>query len=404
MQIWLTSICIAIITLSLLGYNSQTPFNANKVSIETNSAMKVPTMPPPLRKKIFLLGSSMTERSFSLEYQGWGASLSNWYARSADILNRGAGGYNSRWLRKYLPRLLENEKPDISIIFIGNNDAIDENEAQHVPLSEFRSNMIAILEHLYNVKPNMVVLLITTTRVNEGIRLLQKDHRRNKYADVLRSIHRNRQSMSDYCPQNMAVVEMWDPSRYAIVPEDLHDGSHLNAVGNKKLFAAIKETINVHFPHLSPDFIRHKPCKVKRKASNEYENESGLARKQQVQLESDRISLNSSILSIDTVSIPTASTSIASSTSTANHNSNNIAASASSTNTGNSNHHHSSSSGGNNGSGNEEVLCLPMSVNLEKPPPFLLPSDGDENSNRTEALCPVDAPLQWHVPRWRHLI
>lgn len=32
-----------------------------------------------LRRKILLLGSSITERSFSVELYGWGAQLQNWY-------------------------------------------------------------------------------------------------------------------------------------------------------------------------------------------------------------------------------------------------------------------------------------------------------------------------------------
>ena len=41
---------------------------------------------------IILFGDSLTEQSFSPEKQGFGASLSNTYARRADVLNRGLLG------------------------------------------------------------------------------------------------------------------------------------------------------------------------------------------------------------------------------------------------------------------------------------------------------------------------
>lgn len=215
----------------------------------------------------------MTERSFSLEFHGWGASLSHWYARSADVLNRGAGGYNSRWLKQYLPRLLGNDEPDVAVLFIGNNDAIHESEPQHVPLKEYKENIISILAQLHDVKPSMVVLLVTTTRVNEQLKPLQKNQRRAQYAEVLRYIHRNRNRPDILgtvrIPHNIALVDLWGDAgcgddlelgrhleKFSIFPQDLHDGSHLNSTGNKKMYAALKDVINSQFPHLSPDHIR----------------------------------------------------------------------------------------------------------------------------------------------------
>lgn len=238
-----------------------------------------------LRKKIFLLGSSMTERSFCLEHHGWGASMAHWYARSADVFNRGAGGYNSRWLNAYLPRLLADDKPDLVVLFIGNNDAIDEHEPQHVPLNEYKANVIRILEQLYHVKPSMAVLLVTTTRVNGQMKPLQKNARRRQYAEVLRFIHRNRMRPevlgTENIPQDMGLVDLWGGEgvndaplaqqleKYSILETDLHDGSHLNSTGNKKVFSALKDTINALFPHLSPDTIKIRPVRVKRTSSGE---------------------------------------------------------------------------------------------------------------------------------------
>lgn len=244
----------------------------------------------------------MTERSFSLEFHGWGASLSNWYARSADVLNRGAGGYNSRWLRSYLPRLLGNDVPDVTVLFIGNNDAIHEKEPQHVPLHEYKANILSILSTLYDTKPSMVVLMVTTTRVDEQLKPQQTNHRRANYAEVLRFIYRNRARAdilgTDRIPQNMGLVDLWgeetcnesasqslthhsqhanNHEKFSITPQDLHDGSHLDVSGNKKVFGALKEVINMQFPQLSPDLIRPSVhlLRAKRSASGDLGTASG---------------------------------------------------------------------------------------------------------------------------------
>ena len=53
------------------------------------------------RRKILLLGDSITQQSFSLTTSGWGAGLADWYQRSADVMlliEDGFSGYNSRWI------------------------------------------------------------------------------------------------------------------------------------------------------------------------------------------------------------------------------------------------------------------------------------------------------------------
>lgn len=367
-----------------------------------------------MRKKIFLLGSSMTERSFSLEFHGWGASMAHWYARSADVFNRGAGGYNSRWLNSYLPRLLADDKPDLAVVFIGNNDAIDECEAQHVPLIEFKSNIISILEQLYEVRPSMVVLLVTTTRVNEGLKPLQRDARRAKYAEVLRFIHRNRMHPevlgTDRIPQDIGLIDLWGGvgvndaqlaqqlSRYSVVASDLHDGSHLDAVGNKKVFSAIKDVINAQFPHLSPDFIRPRPVRAKRTSSGDFgveyssggvssSNAGGVASKKQMLASVSALQYggenasSTSIISGNSTGV-TNTTSTNSSTNNTSNTKPNTTATTSNSSTSLTNKSTSSTSTSTANSATAKVPALPAPV---------LGASGEP-------------ALQWTVPRWRHLV
>lgn len=55
------------------------------------------------RPQIWLLGDSLTQQAAAPE--GWATALCSWYARKADVVNRGFSGYNSRWLRLALPKV-----------------------------------------------------------------------------------------------------------------------------------------------------------------------------------------------------------------------------------------------------------------------------------------------------------
>ena len=73
--------------------------------------------------------------------------------RKFDIVNRGFSGYNSRWCKIILPKLMtEKDVKDTHLftIFLGANDSVDSKlcPAQHVPLEEFRNNIKDMVEYL----------------------------------------------------------------------------------------------------------------------------------------------------------------------------------------------------------------------------------------------------------------
>jgi lysophospholipase L1-like esterase len=82
----------------------------------------------PLRERIVLYGDSLTQRSF--EANGWGAALADEYSRTADVFNRGYGGYNSRWCAREetLRAAFGGEREPtrralMSCVMLGTNDA-----------------------------------------------------------------------------------------------------------------------------------------------------------------------------------------------------------------------------------------------------------------------------------------
>ncbi|CDY71871.1 BnaUnng04690D [Brassica napus] len=57
----------------------------------------------PGRPQIVLFGSSIVQYSFI--NGGWGATLADVYSRTADIILRGYGGWNSRYALKVLDQV-----------------------------------------------------------------------------------------------------------------------------------------------------------------------------------------------------------------------------------------------------------------------------------------------------------
>lgn len=96
--------------------------------------------------QLILFGDSITQ--FSFQVNGWGAEIADKLVRKCDVINRGLSGYNSRWAKMILPRLINNQNSaDNNIVavtvFFGANDSAleDKNPQQHVPVQEYSENL-----------------------------------------------------------------------------------------------------------------------------------------------------------------------------------------------------------------------------------------------------------------------
>ncbi|XP_076021704.1 isoamyl acetate-hydrolyzing esterase 1 homolog [Genypterus blacodes] len=116
--------------------------------------------------KVILFGDSITQVSF--QAKGWGSDIADKLARKCDVVNRGLSGYNSRWAKIVLPRLINNQNPaeqNIAAVtvFFGANDAAleDKNSRQHVPLQEYAENLKEITRLLASagVSPDKVIFI-----------------------------------------------------------------------------------------------------------------------------------------------------------------------------------------------------------------------------------------------------
>lgn len=87
--------------------------------------------------------------------------------RVADVLNRGLAGYNSRWYKTLMPQIMDgipSDRVSCVVLFMGANDAAhaDCPSGQHVPVSEYKQNMIDMIRDLesnYGVNKRKMVLI-----------------------------------------------------------------------------------------------------------------------------------------------------------------------------------------------------------------------------------------------------
>lgn len=128
--------------------------------------------------RILLVGDSLTEGSF--DQNGWGLQLSRRYARRADVLNRGIGGYNSRWMLKVLrdnllpefgaqPGATAEPRMSFAVLFLGANDAAsrETNSFQHVPVHDYGENLYRLGKGLLEMAKEGIVLVTPTPVVAE---------------------------------------------------------------------------------------------------------------------------------------------------------------------------------------------------------------------------------------------
>lgn len=82
---------------------------------------------------------------------GWASLLSNTYTRRADVFNRGFSGYNTRHALQVLDNVIDSlyyHNILFCTIFLGANDAALQGNPQHVPLNEYKTNLIKIITQI----------------------------------------------------------------------------------------------------------------------------------------------------------------------------------------------------------------------------------------------------------------
>lgn len=204
------------------------------------------------KNHVLMIGDSITEWSFDTEHCGFGASMSHWYRRTADVVNRGYSGYNSRWIRQIITKLVSSESTIIATVFLGANDSAVDILSQYVPVEEYSENLKFIVNHVRQLHPNCAVILITPPRVDNVRWPARHDNQVSPFAESVVALA---------AEMNTGLVNLWTGDN-AIVVEDTHDGLHLNESGNRKVFKLLQAEIRRKYPHLAPDEKADETCNM----------------------------------------------------------------------------------------------------------------------------------------------
>ncbi|KAJ2529465.1 isoamyl acetate-hydrolyzing esterase [Coemansia sp. RSA 1935] len=203
--------------------------------------------------QIVCIGDSLTQHGWDVGKRGWTAQLAQTYLRRMDVVNRGLSGFNTRWAKHTVPRIISTQNIRLVCILFGSNDAQFAPGKYHVPVDEFTDNLRDITRMVAGAR----VLLVTpppvadrlyeslfegpADRCCEGTRL---------YADAVRTLA---EELRIPCVDLWTAMETTATSTNTPLDSFLWDGLHLNANGNDLLFSLLLQAIKSNYPELNPD-------------------------------------------------------------------------------------------------------------------------------------------------------
>ncbi|CAJ1073538.1 isoamyl acetate-hydrolyzing esterase 1 homolog [Xyrichtys novacula] len=194
--------------------------------------------------QVILFGDSITQ--FSFQVNGWGADIASKLARKCDVVNRGLSGYNSRWAKIVLPRLISSQNSAADCrniaavtVFFGANDSSleDKNPQQHVPLEEYSQNRKEITKLLASAGVSADrVIFITPPPLHEPAwekECILKGSPLNRHNSVVGQYAQACVQAAGLCGAD--VLDLWtlmqkDGQDYSVY---LSDGLHLSEKGNQ---------------------------------------------------------------------------------------------------------------------------------------------------------------------------
>ncbi|KAK1931130.1 GDSL esterase/lipase [Phytophthora citrophthora] len=247
------SACFVLVTVFISSTTSQTTPN----TYQTGS-----------RPVLLLTGDSLTERGTFPSLQGWVSILQARYTRSADIITRGLSGYNTKWFLKNVTPTLEHEittsaysSPSLITVWLGTNDATltnGSNANMHVPINEYKENLVKIVVGFQNVASKAKVLLITPPHIGDAARIKYAAERTDAKRGLVDRSNAAAGKYSRACVEvanslNVPVLDLYAHfNAMSVETRDgmLADGIHFNAAGNKVVDEQLQKKLSTEFPEL----------------------------------------------------------------------------------------------------------------------------------------------------------
>ncbi|KAK1931131.1 GDSL esterase/lipase [Phytophthora citrophthora] len=224
-----------------------------------------------LRPVLLLTGDSLTEKGTDPATQGWVTLLQSRYIRSTDVITRGLSGYNTKWFLNDVVPLISREiqteaynTPSLITVWLGANDASlwnGSNSETHVPIEDYKSNLMKIVASLWTTAPSASILLITPPHINDSARVEIATERNDSKRGLLDRSNAMTKEYADACVEtaDRIGVPVLDLNSYfnnmPVSERDalLVDGLHLNEVGNAAVDELLRGKIASEFSSLNED-------------------------------------------------------------------------------------------------------------------------------------------------------
>lgn len=195
-------------------------------------------------QQLALIGDSITE--FSTQFpHGLHTYLNNEYVKRLDVINRGYSGYNTRILRAAYKDITESLDSTLAaaVLFIGTNDSVLPGELQHVPIAEFKENMLFFIENLQKVTDRIV--LITPAYISEALWPGRTNEFMDQYIEAIEIIGKDK---------NIPVINLKKVMKEN--PDLLLDGLHFNDDGFKAFVPKVLDALATL--DLDPEKLKYK--------------------------------------------------------------------------------------------------------------------------------------------------
>ncbi len=206
---------------------------------------------PYVWKKLIVLGDSNVQFGFG-DTISWLRLLQDKLQRQGDVVNRGFEGYNTRYMRLALPKIMsEFQLNEVAgaILMLGTNDALQP-EVQHVDIGQFVVNYQWIIDYLYQFglfSENLIIITPPKT-IYEVIKPNSTEYTTIDYVRRVMDIATN---------NKISFIDLYGLMDRTSnnTRELLHDGIHINNLTSHILF-------NNLWPIVYEKFVRTKEFRV----------------------------------------------------------------------------------------------------------------------------------------------
>lgn len=223
------------------------------------------------RLTFVLFGDSITSGGFKAG--GWGQRLGELYMGRADMLNRGSAGYNTRFARLAVKRLLRSEgawdareremndhlaSASLWTVMLGTNDSgLPDGgfSVVHVPVEEYERNLTEIVHVIQAAtrarcgrEARVVVLTPATVddaQVSTGGKASHTNANTSSYAEAARRVATKCGAV--LCDVFAEMDSQGQPAQFVC------DGIHLSEKGNEVVYELLRKSVKESIPDLAPE-------------------------------------------------------------------------------------------------------------------------------------------------------